>query len=334
MKPKIDKNMLRERADKLPEVTDEMWEKVLPEHKELFDEYFEVNQQLSKETIKQYASALKQWFYWVYIKLDNKPMYEISKRDFAKYMSFLRNNGMSSSALSLKKSAVSTLCNYIENMIADDDQRYKTFRNITKGLPPIPKNVVYNKIKVTKEEYELMMKVLQGKDDLFGMAWLATAFNVGARRAEIIQFRTEILNYPMDDGKNYVLSHIVRGKGASDDGKPLEYMINKEALKYMRLWVNNRGFEHDYIFAKKIGDDIRVVSDDWADSFCSNILSYILERRVNPHIFKASCITFLLEQGVDIALVSKYVAQHNDISTTIKHYDLRDFKEEKNKIFN
>ncbi|MCY8540015.1 hypothetical protein, partial [Bacillus haynesii] len=28
-----------------------------------------------------------------------------------------------------------------------------------------------------------------------------------------------------------------------------------------------------------------------------------------------------------------YIAQHEDVSTTIKHYDLRDFKEEKNQIF-
>jgi len=35
---------------------------------------------------------------------------------------------------------------------------------------------------------------------------------------------------------------------------------------------------------------------------------------------------------VDINIVSKYIAHHNDISTT-QIYDLRDFEEEKNEIF-
>lgn len=63
-------------------------------------------------------------------------------------------------------------------------------------------------------------------------------------------------------------------------------------------------------------------------------MSDIIGRRINPHIFKASAITHLLEQGVPMNLVSKYVAQHNDISTTQTFYDLRDFEEEKGQIFN
>ena len=74
------------------------------------------------------------------------------------------------------------------------------------------------------------------------------------------------------------------------------------------------------------------MSAAWADDFCANTLSDMLERRINVHIFKNSCVTYLLETGVDINLVSKFVAHHNDISTT-QIYDLRDFEDEKNQIF-
>lgn len=37
-----------------------------------------------------------------------------------------------------------------------------------------------------------MMKALRSDEDYLGMAWLATAFNVGARRSEIIQFKTSL----------------------------------------------------------------------------------------------------------------------------------------------
>ena len=75
------------------------------------------------------------------------------------------------------------------------------------------------------------------------------------------------------------------------------------------------------------------MSDSWANYFCKEILSPILNRRINPHLFKASCITYLLEQGIKLELVSKHVAHHENVATTIAHYDLRNFEEEKNEIF-
>ncbi|WEG18497.1 site-specific integrase [Alkalihalophilus pseudofirmus] len=329
---KIEKNMLRERAKKLPDVTPEMWSTVSEDHRELVKEFLEVNT-FRKKTFLQYTSALKQFFYWVETSLNGKPLYKISKRDFLRYLSFLKNRGMSSSGQALKKAAVSSLNNYIENIVAEDDDRYEKFRNFTRGLPPIPKTQTYDKVKITYEEYQDMMKVLESDENYLGMAWLSTAFNVGARRAEIIQFKTEILDYEIPEGQNYVLSHLVMGKGTGE-GKPLNYMINKEALEYMKKWIDKRDYECEYIFSTKYKGEPKMMSESWADYFCSDILSDILGRRINPHIFKASAITYLLEiKKVPLEIVSKFVAQHNDVSTTIKHYDLRDFEEERNQIF-
>lgn len=332
-KVEIDLHMLRERADKLDEITDEKFNKVNKENRELMEEYLKVSKQLSKKTRRQYVSCLRQFFYWVYEELNDKVFYKITKRDFMKYMSFNQDRGLSSSATALRKSAVSSFCNYIENVVMDDVPEYKGFRNFTRGMPSIGKNSTYDKIKITEDEYKLMMKVLEEKKHYLGLAWVATAFNVGSRRAEIIQFKTEILNYPIPEGQNYVLSHVVRGKGAGLDGKILRYMINFDALKYMKLWVENRGHESEYIFTVKYKGQIQHIAEGWANDLCQNTLSPICGRRINPHLFKASCITYLLEKGVDLKIVSKYVAQHNDTSTTSNFYDLRDFEEEKNNIF-
>lgn len=329
----INKNMLRDRAEKLPDVTTEMWNKINPEHKMLVEEYLEVSSHLSPKSRVQYTSGLRQFFYWIHEVLNDKPIEKVSKRDFLRYISYLQNHGMSSSGIKFKKAAVSSFNNYIENVVADDEPKYEKFRNFTRGLPAIPSNQVYDKVKITKEEYDLMIETLLEDENYLGVAWVATAFNVGARRAELIQFKTEILDYEIPEGQTYVLSHIVRGKGKSIDGKPLRYMVNMEALKYMKLWVDKREYNHEYIFTTKYNGEIKQMSDEWADYFCKNVLSDILGRRINPHLFKASAISYLLEQGVDMTLVSKYVAHHEDISTTSKHYDLRDFEEEKNKIF-
>lgn len=335
----IEKNMLRERAKKLPDITPEMWEQVQPVYKELVDEYLG-SVDLSQQTKKQYTSALRQFGWFIANSLNNKPLHKIKKRDAMRYINYLREDRkMSSSGINLKKSAVSAFNQWIENYIADDyeddngDLIFETFRNFMQGLPPVVRNQVYDKKKVTYEEYQQMMKALESDEDYLGMAWLTTAFNVGARRSEIVQFKTEILSYEMNPEGKYVLSHNVRGKGRGEDGKILQYMINEEALKYLNLWIEKRGYDHEYIFTLGTKDSNRVMAANWANYFCENTLSHILGRRIQPHIFKASCITYLLEEkGLDMKLVSKYVAHHESIETT-QIYDLRDFEEERNKIF-
>lgn len=234
--------------------------------------------------------------------------------------------------MKFKKSAVSTLCIFVENIIAEDEEDYSNFRNFTKAVTDIPKNTVYNKIPVTQEEYDKLISTLLESKNYLAVAWVAVAWNVGSRRNETLQFKSEIVNYEMEEGKNYINSHIVYAKGRAG-GKPVQYMINKEALKYIKLWLENRGYEHEFIFTTKHNGKINVASEGWADELCYNTLSKILERRINVHIFKASAVTNLLNKGIDIKIVSKYVAHHNDISTTQNFYDLTDDTEAKDSIF-
>lgn len=338
----IEQNMLRDRAEKFPPVTDEMWAECDETNRFVYDEFFESNQNLSKETVKNYQSALKIFFWYVNVKLKNKPIHKIKKRDFLKYMGYLENHGLSSSGLKFKRSAVSSLCNFVAEAFEDEDEdseygELANFKDFSKVKYSISANKVYDKKKVTEEEYKEMISYLEEREDYMALAWVACAFNVGSRRAEIIQFRTEILDYEKekdDEGKDlpFILTHMVRGKGKSRDGKPVQYMVNDEALKYMKLWVKNRGYEHDYIFTTKVDGEIKPVAKTWANDLCRNKLSVIAGRRINPHIFKASCITYLLEQGNDMKVVSKYVAQHNSVETTAI-YDLREDTKERNQLF-
>lgn len=100
--------MLRSRAIKLPEITESMWEQVDEEHRSLVQEFLDAHSFRDK-TRKQYYSSLRQFFWWVHTSLNGKKLYKISKRDFIRYQSFLKNRGMSSSGIALKKAGVSSL---------------------------------------------------------------------------------------------------------------------------------------------------------------------------------------------------------------------------------
>ena len=241
-------------------------------------------------------------------------------------MSYLVNRGMSSSGLKFKKSAVSSLCKYIEDNIVDDDDmiEFSKFRNFTTSFTDIPKNHVYEKVAISEEEYRKLLDVLIDDENYAAACWVACAFNTGARRGGIVQFKTECVKDGIPEGKSYVLTNKVREKGRGADGKVVQYMLNEEAIKYIQLWLDKRGYEHEYIFTTKYGGEIKQMSREWAANLCSDTLSDILGRRINPHLFKASAVTNLLEKGKDIKLVSKYIAQHNDVSTTMSFYDLRE----------
>lgn len=335
----IEQNLLRKRAKRLPVVDIEMWNKVDPLYRELVDEYLG-SVDLSPATKKQYISALKQFGWFIYESLNNKPLYKIKKRDAMRYINYLREDrGMSSSGINLKKSAVSAFNQWVENYVADDyedsngEMLLEHYRNFMQGLPPVVKNQVHEKKVVTREEYLQMMKALKSDENYLGMAWLSVAFNVGARRGEIRQFKTSILDEEWQgENKSYKLSHIVRGKGRGTDGKPLRFMFNKEALEGIELWLNSRSYDSEYIFTTGNEKENNQIGLQWANNFCTTTLSHILGRRVTPHIFKSSCITYLLETGVSMKVVSKYVAHHESVETT-EIYDLRDDEEERDSIF-
>lgn len=333
MDNEIKDNMLRKRAKKLPVITDEMYAQCLEHNRELVEEFFEYNALLSPHTRTQYRSGMRQFLWYVKTKLRNKPLYKITKKDFSRYMNYLINHGLSSSAIKFKRSSVSTLCEYIEDMVAEDDDNYESFRNFTKSKLKVPKNQVYNKVAITEDEYKLLIDTLLEKKDYMGCAWVACAFNSGARRGGIRQFKSEIVNQPIKEGQKFIVTNVVREKGEGVDGNKTSYMLPIPVLKYIKLWLDNRGYEHEYIFTTKYNSTYNQISLDWATNFCRTVLSPILKRRVNPHLFKSSAVSNYLSKGLDLKFVSTKIAKHRDISTTLKFYDLRNFEEQSNEEF-
>ena len=324
--------MLKERAKKSIPITDKMWDSVNKDYRKLVEEY--LREQRTKQTKKQYTSALRQFGWYLYNDLDNKDYWKITKREANNYVNYLLDLNMSSSAINLKKSAISSLNNYIETYIVDDDERYATFRNFMRGLKPVDKTITNDKSQViTIEEYNHAIDVLTKQDRLLEVAWLAIAFYTGSRRNEIRQLKTEIVNYKIKENATYITSHIIRGKGKGQMGKVFSVNIPLNALKHASDYVQSRGFDHECIFSYKDKRGAEsVIYESWANDFCDKLLSKILGRKITPHILRHSSITMYLEKGVDIDIVSKFVAHHEDVSTT-QIYDHRDNSGAKNDLY-
>jgi site-specific recombinase XerC len=100
-------------VEKISEVTQEEWNKVNEYSREKVEEFL-LQQHLSPQTLKQYESALKIFFRFILEKCNNVPIYELKPKHALQYQNYLMKRGLSSSAVKLKRSAVSSLCGYME----------------------------------------------------------------------------------------------------------------------------------------------------------------------------------------------------------------------------
>lgn len=326
----IDGCLLRNKADKIEEITDEQFELVLKENRDLMKEFLRNNPQLADKTLEQYTSGLKIFFYWNYENNDNKPFYKISKRDFLRYRADMMERGLSSSGIKFKQSAVSTLSNYCESILVGDDENYKTFRNFCRGLPALPKNKVYDKKPLNKEEYEKLVEYLTNKEDWKKLAYLEFSYSSACRKNEARQLLKEVADYkPIVKEKDgveiiYYVTHPIACKGSkrnSDKIRPLSF--DQRAMDAIKKWLEIRG-EDDcpYMFTTVHNKEILQASESafntWTKEFAR-----VIGRRIHPHLLRASKATILSEEDhKDIKVIQKLLG-HQDSSTT-QIYIVRD----------
>lgn len=335
----IDDCKLRDSAKKSDAMTDEMWSCILKENLDMIEEYLRNNSRLSDKTLPNYRSGLGIFFYWNYENNKNKPFYKITKREFLNYISWLVNRGFSSSALSFKKSCLSGFNNYIENVVADDMEECTKFKNYCRGLPPMPKNKVYKKKPLNKEEYEKLATYLTEKEEWQKLAYLEFSYASACRKDEARQLLKEVANYkPIEKEKDgvkitYYITHPIECKGSkrnSDKITPLSF--DERAMNSIKKYLEWRG-EDDckYMFVTKNSKSVTQVStttfNRWTDEFTE-----VIGRRIHPHLLRSSKATIMSqEEGKDISLIQKLLG-HQSSETTLL-YVVRDESEDLDNIY-
>lgn len=331
---------------RLSAVTDEQWSLCNEYNRNIVDEFLLNSPQLSDKTKGVYRSNLMIWFNWVREHLNNKAQYEIKSIEFMKFQNWLINMGHSSSDISNKRAAVSTLNNYICLYYADD---YPTFHNfIVKGMPKPEKSFVNEKNPPTKEEFTKLVDAMKAKEDWQKVAYLLYTFDTGCRRAETIQLLKEVVNYePVvkdkivvnDDGTKevktvkYYQSNSTRCKGRGKTGKVRKLVFTEETMDAIKKWLEVRGDDDcPYVFVYKHGDDVQQLSPSALNKWATNVFAPILGRRFHPHaIREARATTSVVEDGKNISAVQRLLGHESSATTEI--YVIADLDEELDELF-
>ena len=332
--------------NRVNKVTPEEWALCNEYNKNIVDEFLLNSPQLSDQTKNVYRSNLMIWFHWVQQNLNNKAQYEIKSIEFMRYQNWLISLGHSSSDISNKRAAVSTLNNYIALYYADD---FPTFRNfIVKGMPKPEKSFVNEKNPPTKEEFQHLVDEMRQREDWQKVAYLLYTFDTGCRRAESVQLLKEVVTYsPIikdkivvnDSGEKeaktvrYYQSNATRCKGRGKTGKVRKLVFTEETMEAIKKWLEVRGDDDcPYVFVSKQNGETKQLSTSSLNKWATNVFSPILGRRFHPHALRESrATTSVVEDGKNISAVQRLLGHESSSTTEI--YVIADLDEEMDELF-
>jgi integrase len=322
--------------EKLEEVTQEWFDANVEQfNKEITQEF--LNQaHLSPQTLKQYKSAIFHFFKFVFDTCQNKSITELKPRDALRYQNYLINRDLSSSAVKFKRSAVSSLCGYIELYYNDE---FPLFRNIyNKKIPNPAKSFRNKKEPLTEEEFELLIDTLTERKEWQMVAYLMFTFYTGCRRGESRLLLREFINYPKakdaktGEDKPFYYTHQIRCKGSGSIGKLRKFPVDEKAMEALKKWDEERG-EDDcpYMFVRKTKEGkVNQISASAFNYWCQEIFADIVGKRVHPHLLRSSRATTLSKDKSIDAIQA--LLGHNSPDTT-KIYIVKDGEDDLDELF-
>jgi len=249
------------------------------ENKQLGDDWLEYLQSIdrSPQSIVGYRSDLNIFWVWNYEFNNNKFFTKITKREIAKFQNHAINTwGWSPNRIRRVKSCLSSLSNYIENVL-DDEEEFENYRPIIRKIENPNKEVVREKTIIPDEMVDHLLNTLIEKKKYERACAVAIAAYSGMRISELLKMKISYF-----DDEHFVYDAMwktdkIRTKGFGKLGKPLNKFILYGAKPYIDLWLEERkvkGIESEYLFVskRKISDDkyewnARQDISHWAEEF-------------------------------------------------------------------
>lgn len=261
----------------------------------------------SETTIRGYRSDCLIFFTWCLENAGNKFYVDISKRDIVAFQNWLLSNNENSPArIRRLKSTISSLGNYVENVLDDE---YKDFRCIVRKIESPPNQAVREKTVLTNEQCDTLLNSLaeQGKYDqacIFALARYS-----GRRKAELVRFK---VSYFEDEniiyGSLYKTPEKIRTKGKGG-GKMLTcYVLAKPFKPYFDLWMQERertGVDSEWLFPDKKDPSKQLpisTIDSWVDGW-----SKILGVPIYVHCLRHAFATSLSREGLTDSAIKTVV---------------------------
>ena len=290
----------------------ELIAQINPDNARLKDDFLEYlkSVQRSPGTIAGYRNDLEIFFVWVLQNAKNKLFVDVSKRDLVAFQNWMINeNKNSPSRVRRIKAAISSLSNFVENIL-DDEPEFRGFRSIVRKIENPALQPVREKTVWEDEELEDLLNKLVEKQAYDRACYLALAMYSGRRKSELCRFR--VSDFDDDklvcDGALYKSSPIkTKGRGG---GKYIAcYTLAKKFKPYLQMWLDERkriGLESEWLFPLKANPAEHIgvaTANSWANTF-----TRLSGRDFYAHSIRHYFTTSLARAGIPDGVIQSIVA--------------------------
>lgn len=298
------------RATKMNSITSpEIWAQVSAENKQLLADFVDYLRsiQRSETTIRGYYNDIQIAFAWCLEHNHNAYFVNWTKRNIVAYQNWLLNNNENSPArIRRLKASLSSLSNYISNVLDDE---YPNFRNIVNKVENPVNRPVREKTVWEDEELENLLNILVEKKKYEQACYLALGMYSGRRKAELCIFKVS----DFDDDKLVCDGALYKSAPLKTKGRGLGKYINCYTLAnkfkpYLDMWLEERtrlGIESEWLFPNK-NNPSEPMPISTANSF-SNTYTRLSGKEAYLHSLRHYFTTSLAKAGIPDGVIQSIV---------------------------
>lgn len=294
--------------------SDDKLQQVNPDNIQLENDFLEYLASIdrSKGTIKQYKANLHVFWCWNLEFNKNKFFVDLTKREISKFQSHaITVWGWSPKRIRTVKATISSLSNYIENILDDEFEGYKP---IVRKIESPADVAVRTKTVFNEDELQELLDKLVASGSYMKACALALAMNNGRRKAELPRFKVSYFDEKnlICEGSLYKSPEKIMTKGRGSRGKMLDvYTLAKSFQPYLDLWLEERKklkIKSDWLFpkfkdGKWIDEQIDVILlDSWGNTF-----SKMLNKPFYWHSLRHYFTTKLSEANLPESVIQEIV---------------------------
>ncbi len=236
--------------------TPEKIAKVNENNKQLGEDWLEYLQSIdrSPQSLTAYRSDLNIFWVWNYEYNNDKFFTKLTKREISKFQNHAINTwGWSPSRVRRVKSCLSSLSNYIQNVL-DDEEEFENFKPIIRRIENPQKEVVREKTVLPDEKVDYLLQTLVDRKQYERACAVAIVAYSGMRKSELLEMKVEFFNDEHFVYDSMWKTDKIRTKGFGKLGKQLNKFILYGAKPYIDLWLDARkekGIDSEYLFVSK-----------------------------------------------------------------------------------
>lgn len=233
--------------------------------------------QRSVGTINGYSNDIDIFFVWLLDNADNKFYIDVTKRDLIAFQNTMMDvNSNSPARVRRVKAALSSLSNYIENILDDE---FPDYRSIVRKIEnPINQPVREKTVLTDQQVLDILNHFTNlGKYDIACM--VALAASCGARKSELIRFK---VRYFQDDnlvcdGTIWKTDERMKTKGRGLGKYIYKYVLVSTFKPYLDRWMKYRednNIDSIWLFPK-LTDTYNHIGISQMDSWADTISKFI-----------------------------------------------------------